>query len=125
MLPYLENTIKEGKMDKKGREYEIRTFESADYNSHADIAWFFLNGKKSLSRMPAGHSDLRRFEPGKPVLCKLENGKIVALSEITEFSNAGRPISFGQSISGTNGFWERPTIGDAIFDARGAKRKKI
>lgn len=116
LLDGVKAVIKEAERGPK-RQYEIRTYKEADYNSHADIAWFFLNGGKSLGISPAGHSDLRKFNSNTPILCLIDKGKIVAIAQITKFLK-GRPASFGKTASGIYGTWRDPRPKDTISDAR-------
>lgn len=113
--------------------YELRTIEDTDYCSHGDISvWYFTNGVCSKTT-PAGHSDKRRFPLGTVVLCRLERSGdddgyyLEGFAKVTKFSQCGRPIAFGDSLSNRiQGFWSPPTAKSVIYDERvKGKVKKI
>lgn len=108
--------------------YELRVINDTDYNSHADISfWYFSNGACSPT-FPAGHSDKRRFPSGTVVLCRLRKGKdhngkegyfMEGFAKVTKISGDGRPVEFGGSLSNRCvGYWEPPGPNEVIYDER-------
>jgi len=108
--------------------YELREINDTDYNSFADVSfWYFTNGFSS-STSPAGHSDKRTFPPGTVVLCRLRKGTddagkqgyfMEGFAKVKKFSNNGRPVEFGESLSNRYlGGWIAPGQNQIIYDAR-------
>ena len=116
--------------------YELRKISDSDYNSHADVSfWYFTNGFRSPTS-PAGHSDKRRFPSGTVVLCRLKKGAdekgkkgwfMQAFAKVVKFSKVGRPIGFDNSLSNEAllGYWKPPSRNEVVYDARTKRTKKI
>lgn len=110
-----------------GYRYELRVVSDYDYNSHADVGFFyFTNGVRSAFS-PAGNSEKRLRD--KVVLCRLRSGGktpdgkdgyyFCGLAEVNKFSEDGRPIEFGYYTNNcSHGGWVPPTAEDTIYDER-------
>ncbi len=115
-------------MEGEEYRYELRVIDDTDYNSHADVSfWYFTNGVCSATS-PAGHSDKRRFPSGTVVLCRLRKGRdqtgkegyfMEGFAKVTKFSEGGRPIEFGDSLSNRQlGYWQPSAPDEVIYDER-------
>ena len=115
--------------------YAMRIIEEVAYESHSGVSlWRFTNGVISITTS-GGRSDKNNFPPGTIVLCRLKEvskkGRhgyfFLGFAKVTKFSEDGRPIEFGDSLSNKPlGHWESPPRGEIIFDEREkGKRKEI
>lgn len=114
--------------------YEFRVIDYADYNSHADVLFWYFTDSSYCSTSPVGHFDKRRFPSGTIVLCRLRKGEyhtgkegyfMEGFAKVTKFSEDGRPVKFGDSLSNRYlGHWEPPGPKEIIYDKRIKKEIK-
>ena len=97
-------------------EYVMVNVTDTDYNSHADIGFFYFSNGQMGGITPGGHSD-KRFRGKTIVMIRDQDGngvKVRGFAEVTEFSDEGRPIAFGWE----RGKWKSPGLDEDIIDER-------